>query len=244
MRGVDRPLVSTALPVALGFFAGPDGGGGGARGAGRPGLGVPARGGTLLQGPQTTQSSAGGVKQSYWGWRIAGQGQEEGRVQPTQRETRYHGKDKQKGEPWADPPPSYTLQELHAQTQSGLLLFLSPANIQRGANNTRHSVNLRSYFTFIRSLATNVWFPNLWSSAGFVSTCSTSNLSPWFLCVLGYFHLESRVREKSVTLFLSVFLYESCRSIIISNREVKSQILCWITWDNVSVITHRNLKTL
>lgn len=66
MRGVDRPLVSAALPVALGFFAGPDGGGGGgARGAGRPGLGVPARGGTLLQGPQTTQSSAGGVKQSY-----------------------------------------------------------------------------------------------------------------------------------------------------------------------------------
>ena len=87
-----------------------------------------------------------------------------------------------------------------------------------------------------------MWFPNLWSSAGFVSTCSTLNLSPWFLCVLGYFHLESSVREKSVTSFLSVFLYESWRSIIISNREVKSQILCWITWDNLSFNTHRNLQ--
>lgn len=33
MRGVDRPLVSAALPVALGFFAGPDGGGGGCEGS-------------------------------------------------------------------------------------------------------------------------------------------------------------------------------------------------------------------
>ena len=76
---------------------------------------------------------------------------------------------------------------------------------------------------------TNAWFPNLWSSAGFVSTCGTLNLSPWFLCVLRYFGLEIRPGEqrpwKSVTLIISVSESESCRSIIFSNREVKSQIL-------------------
>lgn len=46
--------------------------------------------------PETAQNSSRGVKQSYWDRRIVRLGQREGRVQPTQRETWYHGKDKQR----------------------------------------------------------------------------------------------------------------------------------------------------
>lgn len=60
----------------------------------------------------------GGVKQSYWGRRIARLGQEEGRVQPTQRETRYHGKDKQRE---ASSWPASLFHSPHVPT---------PANIQ------------------------------------------------------------------------------------------------------------------
>lgn len=48
-------------------------------------------------GPQTTRYSAGGVKQSYWGGRIASLRQEEDRVQPTQCDMHYHGKDTRRG---------------------------------------------------------------------------------------------------------------------------------------------------
>lgn len=46
MSGVDQPVFSAAQPVVLGFRW-PDGGGRG--GAGRAGLRVPERGGTLLR---------------------------------------------------------------------------------------------------------------------------------------------------------------------------------------------------